>query len=59
MIEAVSGKRGTTEVGGLLGQLGLSVKGEDGIEVRRFWNEGLGKLESNLLKVDEGGEKKK
>lgn len=46
MIEAVGGKRGTREIGGLLGEMG--VKGEDGVEVRRFWNSNLNMLPSNL-----------
>jgi hypothetical protein len=46
MIESVSGRRGSMEIGGVLGQLG--VKGEDGVEVRRFWNNNLNSLPSNL-----------
>ncbi|CED84935.1 NADH-cytochrome b-5 reductase [Phaffia rhodozyma] len=38
MIESVSGRRGAA-LGGVLGQLGLT--GEDGFEIRRFWNSQL------------------
>ena len=59
MIEAVSGRRGEQDVGGVLRELG--VKGEDGVEVRRFWNNNLTSLPSNLkepvVEVVEKGKK--